>query len=514
MKNTFLFIGSLLITISGFTQNSLLMLGESLTEGPDSTLIRGTKEVSRDNDSIVKALDAMRIPDVDKSIYHTEQQVDSFSMSRAELDLIHDSVFMQRLEELDIASPFSLDYNRHVRSSIKSYVGKNAQLTARVLGLAEMYFPMFEEALDREGMPLELKYLAVVESALKPTARSKAGATGLWQFMYGTAKENGLRITSYIDERKSPLASTNAACRYLKHLYTMYGDWNLALAAYNSGPGNVNKAIRRAGGKKDYWEIWSHLPRETRGYVPAFIGVNYAMNYSQEHGIRPIEPQYRRTECDTLMVTEGMNFNQISKFTGSDIEALRWLNPQYHRDYIPKSSEGMPLVLPIEDVGEFLANEEKIKDYRAPKVIPAPSVKKYASTQRSNYYSTDGLVKETYTVRSGDVIGVIADRYGVGLSKLRYWNNISGSRIYPGQKLTIYRNPNTKVRPSQNSTASMASNTITTDPNARYHTIRPGDTLWDIAKLYDGVTINQIKKWNSHLNFKRLKPGQKVRVSG
>ncbi|NNC83274.1 MAG: LysM peptidoglycan-binding domain-containing protein [Flavobacteriales bacterium] len=463
-------------------------------------------------DTVSDRLDELRIVPRDTTVYHTAAQVDSLAMGQTEFLAIPDSVFIARLEKLDAESPFALDYNRHVRGILRAYLGKNSKLTARVLGLSEMYYPMFEEVLDREGLPLELKHLAVVESALRPTARSRAGATGLWQFMYGTAKENGLTITSYLDERKSPIASTEAACKYLTTLYKRYNDWNLALAAYNSGPGNVNKAIRRAGGKKDYWEIWRFLPRETRGYVPAFIAVNYVMNYYEDHGIRPIEPQFTYGECDTITVYHAMDFDQISHFTGTDIDNLRWLNPQYHRDYIPKRDGGMPLVLPIKDIGDFMANEEKIREYKKPKVSPSPAAKAYASRKtQSNYYSTEGLVKEVYTVKSGDVIGVIADRYGVGLSKLRYWNGISGSRIYPGQKLVIYRKPGHKVSAPSQATAAKK---IPLDPNARYHTIRPGDTLWDIAKLYEGVSVNQIKQWNSHLNFKRLKPGQKVRVSG
>lgn len=503
----------------------ILLLSFTLSAQEDSTLYIDSETISADTivsqlaievdvDSIADALDKLRTPEVDLSQYRTRDSILKTVMPRAEIAQLPDSLFMSRLEKLNVNSPFRIEYNRHVRYQINSYLGKNHQLTARMLGLSELYFPLFEEALDREGLPLELKYLAIVESALKPTARSRAGATGLWQFMYGTAKENGLRITSYIDERKSPRASTDAACKYLKHLHGMYDDWNLALAAYNSGPGNVNKAIRRAGGKKDYWAIWSHLPRETRGYVPAFIAVNYAMNYYKEHGIHPIAPDFRYSECDTLMVMGPMNFAQISEFTGTELDIIRRLNPQYHKDYIPKSNSAYELMLPISDIGEFVMHEDEIRGYEPVKIVPAKTVKSYTSASRSNYYSTEGLVKETYTVRSGDVIGVIADRYGVGLSKLRYWNSISGSRIYPGQKLAIYRKAGHTVIVSNEMVAARNAASITVDPSARYHTIRSGDTLWDIAKLYEGVSVSEIKTWNSHLNFKRLKPGQKVRVSG
>jgi membrane-bound lytic murein transglycosylase D len=506
--------------------STLFLLSLTLTAQEDSTLyienepviIDSTAQsvaITLDVDSMADALDELRKPTIDSSVYRTRESIYKSVMPRAEVAALSDSVFMVRLEKLNVNSPFRIEYNRHVRYHINSYLGTNHQLTARVLGLSELYFPMFEEALDREGLPLELKYLAIIESALLPTARSHAGATGLWQFMYGTAKENGLRITSYIDERKSPRASTDAACKYLKRLYNMYDDWNLALAAYNSGPGNVNKAIRRAGGKKDYWAIWAHLPRETRGYVPAFIAVNYAMNYHEEHGIFPIAPDFRYSECDTLMVNGPMNFANISEYTGTDLDVLRRLNPQYHKDYIPKSDTGFELMLPIADVGEFVMHEDDIRAYKPFKVMPTVEVQSYSAASRSEYYSTEGLVKESYTVRSGDVIGVIADRYNVGLSKLRYWNNISGSRIYPGQKLAIYRKPGQPSIANNDVTPSSASGpSIIIDPSARYHTIRPGDTLWDIAKLYEGVTVTQIKTWNSHLNFKLLKPGQKVRVSG
>jgi membrane-bound lytic murein transglycosylase D len=452
-------------------------------------------------------LDSMLMAQIERE--YLNLPIDSIRMTRAELQAIPDSIFITRLSALDGMSPFRLDYNRHVHSSILTYLGNNLEGTALCLGRSELYFPMFEEILDREGLPLELKYLAIVESALRPSARSRAGATGLWQFMYGTGKECGLRIDSYVDERKSPIASTEAACFYLKKLYRMYGDWNLALAAYNSGPGNVNKAIRRAGGKSDYWAIWSYLPRETRGYVPAFIAVNYVMNFYEDHGILPIEPERRFAECDTLMVKGPIDFSQISTYTGVSMDDLHALNPHYSKGHIPNSGVEEILTLPRAEIGAYLMNSSKIRTYKAP-VIPAAAAPVTTASEPSSPYSTEGKDKYTYTVRSGDVLGVIASRNGVSISKLRYWNNINGSRIYPGQKLIIYKEEGS---PAIASNTAPSSTKTPKEEGTRYHTIRSGDTLWDIAKMYNGVSVEQIKKWNAHLDFKRLKPGQKVRVS-
>ena len=456
----------------------------------------------------IATLDSMLMTEVERE--YLSVPIDSIRLTRAELLEIPDSIFITRLAALDGMSPFRLDFNKYVHSSILAYLGNNVEGTALCLGRSELYFPMFEEILDREGLPLELKYLAIVESALRPTARSRAGATGLWQFMYGTAKENGLRIDSYVDERKSPIASTEAACKYLKKLYRMYGDWNLALAAYNSGPGNVNKAIRRAGGKQNYWAIWAYLPRETRGYVPAFIAVNYVMNFYEDHGILPIEPERRFAECDTLMVKGPIDFSQIATYTGTSMDDLYALNPQYTKGHIPNSGVEESLTLPRAEIGAYLMNSNKIRNYKAP-VIPATSAPVEATAAKATSpYSTEGKDKYTYTVRSGDVLGVIASKNGVSISKLRYWNKINGSRIYPGQKLVIYKEEGAPAVAANN-----APSTTKTpkEEGVRYHTIRSGDTLWDIAQKYQGVSVDQIKKWNSHLDFKRLKPGQKVRVS-
>ena len=260
---------------------------------------------------------------------------------------------------------------------------------------------MFEEKLDQFDIPLELKHLAVVESALNPSARSWVGASGLWQFMYTTGKIYNLEVTSYVDERRDPYASTIAACRYMKKLYSMYGDWNLVLAAYNSGPGNVNKAIRRSGGHKDYWKIRPYLPRETRGYVPAFIAVNYVMNYAPEHNLYPTVPTHLYSDIDTVHVCRETRFDQISLFTGLTIEELEILNPSLKKNIIPETPTCQVLCLPQSTIGTYLANEDSLMNYK-------PS-----QPQAVDGYIEEEIV-EYYTVRSGDVLGLIAQRHGVG----------------------------------------------------------------------------------------------------
>lgn len=404
----------------------------------------------------------------------------------------------ERMQSLNALTPMELNYNSLIQSYINSYAVRNRVTVSRALGLSNMYFPMFEEMLAKYELPLELKYLAVVESALRNEAKSHAGAVGLWQFMVATGRYYDLEVTSYIDERRDAYKSTEAACQYLSFLYNKYGNWNMALAAYNSGPGNVNKAIRRSGGKKTYWEIRSFLPRETRGYVPAFIAVNYIMNYSSEHNIYPIEPMKTYFELDTIHIHEKLRFDQIMAFTDITEEELIFLNPTFHRGVLPNDSRVHTLYLPHETVGEFLNNEEKIYAYKKDEE-PSPEQYTYVAPAPKGK-------KITYKVRSGDVLGVIADRYDVGLSQVRNWNNIRGNRIYPGQTLVLYTNNPT-------GTKSKAKPQETIDPSKYvYHTVRSGDTLWDIAKLYDGVSSKDIEQLNRGVNVKRLKKGQKIKV--
>jgi membrane-bound lytic murein transglycosylase D len=331
----------------------------------------------------------------------------------------------RRMAVLSAASPLDLDWNPVVHSRVRFYASKRRKHLGTMLGRAPAYFPIFEQALDRHDLPMELKYLPVVESGLNPTARSHAGARGLWQFMYATAKYQGLRIDSYIDERRDPHRSSEAACVFLSKLYKTYGDWYLALAAYNAGPGNVNRAIRRSGGKRNFWEIRFYLPRETRNYVPAFMAVVYLMEYHAEHNIYPIDIRPPHAFVDTVMVNEVLRFDQIAQAVGVKQSDVAHLNPMYRLDVIPATVEHWPLVLPSSKIPAFLALQDSVSNYKpelTPDIVFVPE-------------------PVTYRVKSGDVLGKIADRYGVSVRQLREWNDLSGSMIKIGQKLLIHANP-------------------------------------------------------------------------
>jgi membrane-bound lytic murein transglycosylase D len=470
-----------------------------------------------------------------------------------------DSVYEQRIEALNLESPFELTYNQEVQKYINVYAVKKRELTAKVLGLSEIYFPMFEEALDRFDMPLEIKYLAVVESALNPSAGSKAGAKGLWQFMYGTGKVYGLQVTSMVDDRYDPMKSTIAACEHLTDLYNMYGDWSLALAAYNSGAGNVNRALRRAGGTKNYWAVWPFLPRETRGYVPAFIAVNYVMNYAPEHNIYPMRPGMFYYDIDTVTVSDVLAFDQLNEMIGVPMDELKFLNPQFKQEIIPATeSKTYILRLPRQYVNDYLNNEQTLYAYKTKKGIERDVL--MAEVQKAKD-------RNIHIVRSGESLGLIAKKYRVYVSQLKSWNNLRSNTIYPGQKLVIYgagssqfyaKSSSPVIRSSEQSTHTVKSgenlgliadkykcsvtdlkewnnlNGSTIHPNQKlivykpndsktdssvqdgkylYHIVRQGDTLWDIAKEYDGVTIDQIKKLNNLSNSNKIKPGQKIKIA-
>ncbi|MGY6561456.1 MAG: LysM peptidoglycan-binding domain-containing protein [Luteibaculaceae bacterium] len=414
-----------------------------------------------------------------------------------------DSIIIQRLEALNNITPVNLVFNDQVKAYIDVYANRRAGVTARVLGLSHLYFPMIEETFDRLDAPLELKYLAIVESALNPAARSPAGAMGLWQFMYGTGKMFGLQVNSLLDERKDPIKSTEAAAKYLLYLHNIYNDWDLALAAYNCGPGNVNKAIRRAGGgKKTYWDIWPFLPRETRGYVPAFIAVNYVMNYAQEYGIPALEPKFLHFQVDTILVKENLNFDPLVKVLDVPMSDLQYLNPLYRAGVIPKTDPPQILYLPTEAVGKFISFQDSL--YTLSKGIKQDFSKLAVKEDRV-----------VYKVKSGDNLGKIAQNHKVTVNQLKEWNGLKTTNIRVGQSLVIYSPTAQAAQAKKQVTTASSKNTSSNniqkkEGNVIVHVVQQGDTLWDIAKRYEGVSIEDIKSRNKQLNASSLKPGQKI----
>jgi membrane-bound lytic murein transglycosylase D len=341
--------------------------------------------------------------------------------------VIPDSIIKVQMQALNDRTPMDFIFTKDVGNFINLYAQRKRSLTEKAMGLGDLYFPIFEEMLDRYEIPLELKYLPIVESGMNPNARSRVGATGLWQFMYLTGKSYGLYVDSYIDERRDPYLETEAACRYLKFLYTIYDDWSLALAAYNAGPGNVNKAIRRSGGKRTYWEVRPYLPRETRSYVPAFIAVNYVMAYPEDYDLvkKPVKIEY--TYTDTIHVNQRVVYEYLEAYTGVDKSMLSFLNPMYRRQLVPANAENTyAIVLPKERIPVFIINSDSIFTKSA---VVNPELEAPTEKNQEVVY---------YKVRSGDVLGKIAQRYGVSVRDIQEWNNLRGTRINVGQRLTIY----------------------------------------------------------------------------
>lgn len=348
-----------------------------------------------------------------------------------------DEEYIERLGK--IPTTIELPYNSIVKSYIEAYTGRNRQLVEKMLGLSTYYMPIFEQALDRHGLPMELKYLPVIESALDPNAVSRAGATGLWQFMLPTSNGLGLEKSTLIDQRCDPYLSSDAAARYLKELHRTYGDWSLAIAAYNCGPGNVNKALRRAGGgKKDFWEIYPHLPKETRGYMPAFIAATYVMNYYDKHNISPVLAR-KPLVTDTVNVNQRVHFEQISEVLDIPIDEIRVLNPQFRKDIIPGDIKPYSLVLPSMQVYAFIANQDTIINHNAAKYarrdVVEPSSGTSVGTDSRGRYVEESTVK-THTVKRGETLSSIARKYGVTASSIRQSNRI-GRSVKRGQKLKI-----------------------------------------------------------------------------
>ena len=439
-----------------------------------------------------------------------------------------DSVYISRLQNLDSYIP--LPYNESVKKFINFYFNRRRGMVSIMMGLTNYYFPLFEEALARYDLPAELKYLPIIESALNPRIVSRAGASGLWQFMHGTAKMYGLEINSYIDERNDPIKSTDAAARYLKDLYAIYGDWHVVIAAYNCGPGNINKAVRRSGGKQGYWEIYSKLPRETRGYIPIFIAANYVMNYAKEHSVLPVNPSFKIL-TDTLVITSYLNFEQIASVLNIPIMEIRQLNPQFKRDIIPaKPDKHFVLKLPINKISPFIDSQTQIFAYNRDKYFPNNQIVPLKGDPGSRYFDTEGKKKIYYIVKTGDNPRAIAKKYKIGTSLLCEWNNIRHNKVRIGQKLAIYvddKSPNSKKGSKSTKTeivkvkasreivqkpAESITGKSTLNEEYTYYIVRPGDSLYTIAKQFAGVSDTEIKLLNNIKNAKGLTVGKKLKI--
>jgi len=410
---------------------------------------------------------------------------------------IPDSIFLARLKAINSFIP--LPYNTVIKNHILYYTQKIPNKIDLILGLSSYYLPMFEEILDQYDLPKELKVMAIIESALNPTATSRVGAKGLWQFMYRTALQYNLKINSYVDERLDPEAATHAAAKYLRDAYTIFGDWSLAIASYNCGAGNVNKAIRRAG-SRDFWTIYPYLPRETRGYVPSFVAAIYSLNYYKDHNITPRNISMP-AHVDTFKVHRQLHFGQIAELTGISKEELANLNPQYVKEIIPGSQEGMILRIPFNYTTAFVNAESQIYGYKDSLFFNSKIIQEPAQS-KSNYI--------THRVRSGETLSRIAVRYGVRLSDLQAWNGVR-SRINVGQRLVIY----TSGAPKQSSSSVSKSSTSAKTQSSGgyvYYTVKKGDTLWDISRKFEGVTLNDIMQLNGLSKRSKILPGAKIKI--
>lgn len=406
-----------------------------------------------------------------------------------------DSVYAKRIEELNRNTTIDLVYNKHVKSFIDVYAVQKRSKTERILGLSDVYFPLFEQMLDKYNMPLELKYLAVVESALNPTAGSWAGAKGLWQFMYATGKQYGLNSNTLVDDRYDPLKATDAACRHLRDLYNQFGDWFLALAAYNSGAGNVNKAIRRSGGIKNYWAIWPYLPRETRGYVPAFIAVNYVMNYAPEHNICPLDPGIIKNGTDTVTVHDVLHFDQLNEMLGVPMADLKFFNPQYKAEIIPASSKKPYLLtLPNQYVESYIDHEKELYTYKTKSGIDKDKLQERIKSMSD---------RSVHVVKKGETLSTIARKYHVSVNQLKQWNNMKSDRLSIGQKLVVYSSGAPMAQVGNDKPVERSTTQIT-------HTVKKGETLGKIAQKYK-CTVTDLKRWNN-LKSTNIQVGQKLKV--
>ncbi|OSY88873.1 murein transglycosylase [Tenacibaculum holothuriorum] len=501
MKKTFLLLLFLAATI--FAQqpiDSLKVQVDSIFVAKDSIEKPQTVELYSDAD--LKKIDSLLIEEqFSSSLFDSIRYVindKDIQFGKGVYTKIPTEILKKRLASIDERTPFHLAYNPALEKVINGYLKYRTKYYPKLMGRAKYYFPMFEQYLDQFNIPLEMKYLAIVESALRPDARSRVGATGLWQFMYGTGRQFDLKVSSYVDERQDPVKATVAACKYLSQLYKIFGDWDLALAAYNSGPGNVSKAIKRSGGYRNYWNIRPFLPRETAGYVPAFYATMYIFEYAEEHDLYPTTPKIFNFETDTVRVKRTVSFDQISEKTGIDTELISFLNPAYKLDIIPfVENRKYSVRLPRVKMVDFLDKEQEIytlaAEDEAKREKPLPK-----------YFEMDKRIR--YRVKSGDYLGKIASKFGVRVSDIKRWNGLRNHRLKIGQRLSIYPKKIAIPKARKKNSEKLKSGKY------EVYVVKEGDSLWEIAKKFPSVSIEQIKKWNNIWSVKSLKPQMKLKI--
>lgn len=504
---------------------------DSLQKAYDSLFVEYqllVEPISNNEDEIEEEVNAI---DSLMSTEHTPERIDSLlniwyiqkSLENYEVDFesierdtltsnIPDSVYIERLNKMSSFIP--LTFNRIVKNSIIRYTDKMPTFTQKVLSLSTYYLPIFEDIFDQYGLPKELTAMAIIESGLNPKAVSRARAKGMWQFMYSAAKQYGLNMTSFVDERFDPISSCHAAAKYLKDSYGIFGDWQLAIASYNCGAGNVLKAIRRSGGKTDFWDIYYNLPRETRGYVPSFIAALYTMRYYNEHNL-VMRQSALPAHIDTFHVNKMLHFQQISDNIGITMQELRDVNPQYLHDIIPGTERTYILQIPHNYSMQFVEKEKDIYAYKDSIFFNATNIKKIKESGGSG----DGQ-RIIHKVKKGETLGAIALKYRTSVSNIRRWNNIKGNTIRIGQRLTIYSgsaaksaNKSTTSTTTKKTTTATTTSQKSTNTSSGYvmYTVKKNDTLWDIANA-NGVSLNALMQINGFNKRTKIYPGMKIRI--
>ncbi|MDM1517904.1 LysM peptidoglycan-binding domain-containing protein [Myroides odoratimimus] len=421
----------------------------------------------------------------------------NFDEGDVRFDELPTELLKERLKRLNEKTPFNVEYNETLERVIKSFLKNRKRSFERLLGLSEYYFPMFEEQLAKQNVPLEVKYLSIVESALNPVARSRVGATGLWQFMYPTGKQYNLEVTSYIDDRIDPLKSSEAAAKFLSDLYGMFGDWDLVLASYNAGPGNVSKAIRRSNGYTNYWNIRPNLPRETQNYLPAFYATMYIFEYAKEHGITSKNAPIKVVETDTIAIKKTMSFDQIANLLDVSKEEIEFLNPTYKLQVIPYDSGKLNFLrLPIKKIGLMASNEEKM--YAYVDFLDSKKEQPNYAIVAESIVESSSVNPRYHTIRKGESVGTIANKYGISVAQLKKLNNLKGNLIYPGKKLVV----------GKKAVAQASGGT-----KNNFYTVQRGDSLSSISKKFAGVTVSKLKSLNNMKDSDDIRPGMKLRLN-